>query len=473
MHKKISFITFFLTFSSALFCGEAVSTMDLLLSYLENDNDLKKYAIEVEKAQLSLDSTKISNGFDVSLSSGDVTFKSDETGMKVSAKPSVTASIPQASNLSVSVSTDYSFDTSSSDFNDTKLSASIDVFSTNGLSRKIALMKSKRNLVEAKRKLRSQAINTEKAFYTELKELLTDTNSIISAEKTLYSDKVDFEKIKAQGYSESSSTYRLAQMSVISAEHDIENSKRALIHSYVVFYKKCGYERDFEDDMDFFKLIPSDIGEVEPIDIYQFSPDLYSEVESALWTNEINTLQRKLNSNFSLGLSGGTTFNNSATSSNTIDAGINSTIGGISIGAEVDMPLESGNSPAFTFSASVSPNTFRQNSITKQTGILNEEQELLEIETARSNYENQIVDYQQNLETLIWTKKTNQESYEMYSALEKDLKNWFDQGFVTESEYYSAKVNAQSYFVKNVINAIDFIIYNDNVITMFVEDISE
>ena len=56
----------------------------------------------------------------------------------------------------------------------------------------------------------------------------------------------------------------------------------------------------------------------------------------------------------------------------------------------------------------------------------------------------------------------------MYAKLAEELEAWFSQGIVTESEYLSAKTNAELYRVEILINMIDMIIYNDDVKCNFV-----
>ena len=466
--QNIFLIIFFSPVS--LFCFEPEATSQLLISYLQNDNELKNVSIDAQKAELSYSSAKISNGFEITLSTGNILISTNNEGANFSIKPSVQVSLPQASNLSLNVSTNISLQ---SQMEDTRFNASVDILGSNSLNRKITLLKAERSLIEAKRKLHEQALKSEKNFYTELKTLLNSTNSIINSQKTLYTNKIDFEKIKAQGYSQTSSTYRLAQNKVISSEHEIENATRSLIHAYVIFYKKCGYDITLDNSIDFYELIPTDIAQVEPLDVTSFSQDLYSEIESAIWSHKINSMQRKAKSNFSLAANGGVTLNNSNTNSTTIDAGISAGYQGVIVGAGVNVPVDSNPYPAVTLSATVSPNTFRQNAITKRSDALDEEKELLAIENARSNYATKLVDLQQNLEDLQWSQKTDSDSYEMYDKLEKDLFKWYKDGFITESEYLSAKVNVQFYSVKQIINKIDLIIYNDNVSTMFVDEISE
>lgn len=468
--KKIILTTGLILNALCLFAFEAVPTSELLLSYLQNDTNLKNQTIETQKAQLSLESSQISNGFDISLSTGNFTIKAENGGTSISVKPSVEASIPQASNLSVTASTEYNYSSSAStsEFENIKLNASVDIIGTQTLQRKITLLKAERTLTEAKRKLTNQALNSEKQFYTELKSLLNSTNSIISQEKTLYTNKIDLNKYAAQGYSKNSSTYRLAQMKVVDSEYELAKAKRSLIHDYVVFYKDCGLDITLEDSIDVYTLIPSDIQEVEPLNIEDFDQTLYSEVETAEWNHKISSMERDTFKIFGLSANGGMTFNNSTTNSNTLDAGLTAKYSGINLTAGINVPLESGNTPAFTLSASVSPNTFRQNKITQQQYDLNEQQELLTIATAEKNYETTKLDYQQQLSDLKWEKQSNQESYELYASVEKDLASYYKAGIITESEYYTARVNTQSAKVNKVINAIDFIIYNDELTTLFV-----
>ena len=134
------------------------------------------------------------------------------------------------------------------------------------------------------------------------------------------------------------------------------------------------------------------------------------------------------------------------------------------------MPVGSSSSPSYTFSATLTPNTFRKNSITKQQNELTEEQELLAIQTAETAYETKVVELQQKLDTLIWEKKSADENISMYADLEKDMANLYKQGYISETEYLSSKNNLNSSIIKKISNLIDLIIYNDDVISNFVSE---
>ncbi|MBP5520196.1 MAG: hypothetical protein J6X84_06430 [Treponema sp.] len=452
-------------------------TTELLLSYIENDSELKNLTIAAKKAALSYDSTRIDKGFDITLASGTINIELSDDNTKVSAKPSVQAKLPQASNLSAEVST--KIDSSDNQkVSDTSISLGIDIISSSNLTNKISLLKAKRSVIEAERKLEKRVLNAEKEFYSELKQLLSSINSIMKSEEQLYSDTIDFEAVKVQGFSTVSSTYRKAQLKVITDQHDIESSLHSFIHDCVVFYKKCGFDIQIDEKTDLMTLVPTDIEYITTLNITDFDKSLYNAIESAEWTYKINSMERKANKNYSLSANAGYTIDNSATNSDSVDAGLTGTLGGLKLGAGVSLPVnqneDSANSksssPAIKLSLSLNPNTFRKNSITKKQNALTEEQELLAIQAAESDYETTIVEHHQKLDTLLWDKKTCQENLSLYEELEKDMAQLFKQGFISESDYLSTKTTLNSCIIKKVMNQIDLIIYNDDVAANFVRN---
>lgn len=448
-------------------------TTTLLLSYVENDAELKNLILAAKKSALSYQSAKIDTGFDVTLSSGSVTLQVNDDGTKLTAKPAVKMSLPQASNLSVTAQTNFSSESSNTSLSNTSVAVGIDIISSAVISNKLTKLKAERAVTEAQRKIEKRAIAAEKEFYTALKNLLSSINTIMTKRQTLYEDSIDFEAIKVQGYSESSSTYRQAELKVISDQHEIDSAIHSFKYDCVVFYKRCGYDLEIDDKADLMSFVPSGIDEVEPADILKFDKALYTEIENANWTYYINSMERSSKKNYGLSASAGYTFDNSITNSDSIDAGLSGTFGGLTVGAGISLPVKSSQSsisPAYTLSASLNPNVFRKNSITKKQNVLTEEQELLAIQTAESAYETKLVEFQQKLDTLLWEKKTVEENISMYGDLEKDMAQLYQQGYINETEYLSAKNNLNSSIIKKISNLIDLIIYNDDVISNFVSE---
>ena len=469
---KLVFIL--LSLVNPVFCVELVPTAELLAAYLERDSELQSVAIDYEKSLLSYQTTQINNGFDITLSTEIMLFRKTSEGSSFTVTPSVKATVPQASNLGIELSGDFSVTSQKSSADDLSLDFSVDIISSSSLKREISLLKAERSVLEAKRKVESTALSKEKAFYESLKSLLSQISSIIAKEQDLYSDKISFEKIKAQGYAKTSSSYRRAELTVTSDEHEIEKLVHSLKNDYRIFYIKCGKRLELEDELDFMALVPTDIPEVEAVSIRDYNPNAYTQTESAVWNHKINSMTRQADKNFSLAATGGFTFNNSSTNSNTVDLGLSSTFGGITVSPTISLPVGTNSfTPAVSLQATLNPSTFKKNAITQKTYELEEEQEKMDIRNARISFGDKVTSMELELSNILWDRTTNLENLSMYQTLEADTASWFKQGIITESEYLSAKVNRQKCSVAQIQNLIEMILYNDTTTALFVSDLRD
>ena len=452
-----------------LFAFTPVATEDLLLSYLENDIDLQKATLQAEKANLSYESSLIDNGIDVNLSTGSINLKTSKDGVSLKATPTIKVTAPSLNNLSVSAKTNLSVSANNnSPISDTNINVDVDIISSAHLQSQINKETAERNRISAVRNLETKALEKEKAFYNEMKSLLNSFNSIVQAQSRLYNDLKDFESVQAKGYSSTSSKYRTSELQVLSDKNTIESEIKSFINDYILFYKKCGIDIDLPFGGNFMELLPSDIKEVTLLNVEDFDKEDFVEIENAKWTHEINEKKRKLSSPFSLAASAGYTIDNSLTNSDTVNFGLTSQLGGVSLSAGMNIPTIPDPYPTFTLSAGVKPNTFRKNGIKNKQDDLTSEQELLDIQTAMMNYENFVISSKQTYEDLLWKSETTKKNYEMYDDLRKDMKVWFEQGVVSESEYLNAITNANQYKIKMIINQIDLIIYNNDVARKFI-----
>lgn len=462
--------TLFSAVTFTAFAQADYTVEELLCGYLENDLELQKLALSVEKSELNLQSTKIDQGFDVSLSTGTMKFYSNGDSSVVSVKPSIKAALPSVKNLTATVSSDYELDNAKNinRIQDTKISLSLDLLSQTEAVQKINLLKSERELLETQRQLQNTALKAEKEFYTELSNILKKINSIYTRMQDVYTDKLAFDKLKAQGYTKTSTTYRIAEMKVMTAEHDVETTVRELKHDFLIFYQHCGVSINVAEDKEIIQFVPSQIPETLILNFSSFPKDKYTEIEKAKWNNSINTLVRKADKFFSLGLNAGYTFSNSVTKSDTVDAGVSAVFGGIGVNAGVSLPVGLEDfAPSFSLSATVSPNLFRKRSITEKTYDLTEQQELIDIKSAEKNYDTALVDFEESLVNLDWEKLSVKESFELYQRTESDLQKYFKNGIVTESEYLTARNNRLLYQVKIDLNKIDYLLYNNSVRSQF------
>ena len=457
-----------------------------LESYLINDLELKRLLLEYQKANLDAKKNDVDNGVAIELSSGTARFQFNDSGTNSSVTPTVTISVPKASNLSLKASSTLKFTDEENNSSDTSVNLGIDIISSTHLNQKINQIKAARAILEAKRAFQNRALEAEKEFYSEMKNLFENKSTIISKQKDLYEDSISFDEVKAKGYSQSSSKYRQAYMKVLSDKHEIDTVAHTFEHNCAVFAAKCGIV--FESNEIPEDFLPEDIADFSAIDILSFEKKNYAKIEKAVYAHELAELQRKAEKDFTLSVNSGYTMKNSNTSfttdktsdgyttssstqkSDTVDIGLNATWQGLSIGTGVNIPLYSDSNPVYSVSASIKPNVFRNKKITKQTNELTAEQEMLSIQAAEEDYNTAIVDKQTELQSIEWAKETNLETFDMWSNLEKDEKRWFDEGIVKESEYLNAFANRELYRIKLLINKIDLIIYNNSTKLLFCRD---
>lgn len=474
MKKSILLFTAILISTPLLF-AESKTLTDYLTGWLENDRDLKSAAISLQKAELSNEKSQIQNGFDITLSSGNMTFKTVNGTGTFSVNPSVKVALPSASNLTLSADTDITISTSTN-LENASLSAGIDILNTEKEKRQLTETKALRSVLEAKRQIEAKAQSSEKSFYSELRSLLKSSESITSSRTNLYSDKISFEKIKAQGYATTSSSYRLAEMKVNNDLHSIETSERQLNHDYELFLMKCGIKEDALSYKDFLKLLESEITEQEILTFDDFKKENYKSLENALWTQSINNLSRDADKNYSLKGNLGYTFNNTNAKdsggkpSDTINLGLSSSALGMNLSAGVNIPVNPGSSPVFTAGISFSPNTLKLQKLGEKEDQLDIQSESISIETVLYNYDISAADKKQTAEDLLWTKQTTEENLSLYSKTESDMKYYFDRGIITESEYLSARNTKEKYEIEKTLNLIDIIISNCEVQSLFYTD---
>ncbi len=445
-------------------------TADLLQGYLNESLAVKKLTLSLKDRMLSRKSAGITNGIAVQLSSGSVVINTAGDG-SVSLRPSASVGYPAARNARLGVSSNISFADGKNKNSSTSLSLSVDLYSGVMEERKLALLKADRSVLEAQRALADGLVRQEQAFYTELKNIFDSAAKLTSAENSLWDDKLSFQEIKVKGYSATSLKYRQADNKVRTDEHNVANYRRDLEKNIKVFARKCGTEYAGSDPLDW---LPDDIPKVEGLDIRSFREADYSAVEKAVWTNKLNSLARKADKLFSLSANGGYTFGNTNAGGNgTVDGGLdfNMAGGALSAGAGISVPVTGNDhSPVYTMSLSLNPGKFLTDRISREQYGIAEEQEMLDIQGARDEWESKIVERQESLENLLWSKKGNEESYELYKSLEADTLKWYKAGIVTEGEYRSAETSRKNYEVQMIINDLELLIYNAEVKLLFVRD---
>lgn len=464
--KTLSAIFFACTFSF-IYAEEKIE--DLLAGYFKNNLDLLTLSADLKNAILNDKSTEISNGFSIQLASGTISIYHKDT-TEISFAPNASINIPQANNLTASVSSSIKLIDGTKDKATTKLSLSTDLISGNKAKRSITLEESKRAILVAQRNLQNGFVNAETEFYENLKNLYKIGMNITSAQKDLYEDNLDFEQIQTQGYSTGSTKYRLAKMEVLSSQRKVDLYQHELERETRIFAGKCGYTVPAKA-ADF---LPAIIPQVEALNIKDFPKENFTKTENAVWNAYINQKKRDAEYDFSLSANAGYTFDNEIKTNDfkdTVDIGTSFTWlkTGLTANAGVSFPTDSFE-PKYIFGFTIVPNQFRLNKISKEQRAVAENKEKIQITSSKADYVTAVISQRSTLSDLKWNKEKNKEIFDMYDDLEKDSAVNLKKGYITESEYNSVKANKENYRIQCLIDDIELILYNNKTKLYFTRD---
>lgn len=438
---------------------------ELFDNYCKQDIQYEELAISYKQAELSYEQSLIENGLKVTVSSGNVKMEFAENQVKTSFSPSLSVTVPSLSNTEAKISVPVSVDGENVSVQNAGISLSVDIISFTNADRDLSSQKSLRSLEEAERKLKSKIVSLEKSFLNELKNLYSLELSVSDAESNLLSKQNSFESVKLQGYSENSSKYRSAQLSVRSSEYDLEKAIRNYENSLESFLTACNAK---ESDFDTLT-----IPETTLLSITDFPKEKFSTIESAVWSNYVNSTSRNnkkdftLSANTSANVSTGRTSEDPLTTS--IGAGLTAAYKGLSGNVNLSLPTSDKSNPSVTLSLSWNPLKDKTSAISKQTAALQEQQEALSLKKAYQEYEKKVDDLETQRKTLLWQYEKNLEEASMYKELEADTEYWYKQGIVSESEYQSAKTNYAKAQLAVISSKIEQLIYNLDLQSLFVE----
>lgn len=434
---------------------------ELLQNYCNQDIQFEELAISYQQAELSHRKTQIDNGVEFSASTGSIKIEFADNQVNTSLSPSISVKIPSLSNTEAKISVPISIEEDVS-MQNAGISLSTEIISSSKANRELTLEKSLRSVEEAQRKLTARIVALEKAFLNELKNLYSLGLGVYEAEEDLLTKQISFEGIKLQGYSTTSPKYRSSQLSVKSAEYDLEKAKRKYSNSLEKFLAACG-----ATELDIYSL---EIPETELLKITDFPKNKFSAIENVVWSNYLNSTSRNNKKDFTLSANTSATFSlMNETMSSTIGAGLTAAFKGISGNMNFSFPTNDKSNPSVSFSLSWNPNQSKLASISEESSTLQEQQEVLSLKKAEESYTDTVNEYETNRENLLWQYEKNLEEETMYKELAEDTQYWYNEGIVSESEYRQANSNYAKAILSVTSSKIDQLIYNLDLKSLFVE----
>lgn len=469
---------FILNLNSFLFANyqndseKKMDFLNLFNNYKNNNRDYQKLELKLEQSIISYQETCIQNGLKLSISSGRIGTEFSESGTKVNLSPEVNISSSELNNSSLNINFPIGFDVLQGDVSKSKIDNanimfSTDIFSNVSKQKKLSLEKSNRTVLQAQRNLKKGEIKIYSSFLQDLRELYSNALSVTQSENDLIEKQLDFETVKAKGYSSSSAKYRTSFLDVERAKKTVQEKQRLYNSSLAIFALKCSVKIN-QIDLDF------ELPEVELFSINNYQKKDFEELENANWNYQINTQTRSLKSEFSLWAQGcyGFSFNDNLFS-DSAEAGLNMNYKGITFSALTSIPINQNSNPKITFSLGWDPFSTKSENLSIKNNLLQDKIEKLEIEDAEEKFFDTVLQMNEKRNNLQWETEQNLEQETLYLELKEDMKLWHDKGIVSEREYRQSIINYENAKVKLALTKIDRIIYNNELSMLFVSENTE
>lgn len=451
---------------------ETVNFSTLLENYKKNNRDYQKLELQLQQSSISYQESLIENGLNLSLSSGNINAEFDDSTTKMNFSPEVKLSSSSLNNSSLSMSLPFSFDisdygVSSKEIKGASVMLSTDLISNVSKQKKLSLEKANRNVIEAQRNLKNGETKIYSTFLKELRELYSSSLSVIQSENSLIEKQLDFDTVKAKGYSTGSAKYRTASLEVESAKRTVKEKERLYKSSLAIFAAKCSVKPS-QINLNF------EIPETSLVSIREYKKDDFTELEKANWNYQMNSASRNLNSDFSLSAQGGYGFSvNEDGFSDSAKAGLSLNYKGISVSATTAIPINQNSNPSVSLGIGWNPSSSKINNLSAKSSQIQDEIERLGIKDAQENFFDTVLSMEEKRSNLQWETEQNIEQLELYQELENDMTVWYKKGIVSESEYRQAKINCENAKVKLALVKIDRILYNNDLSLLFVEKTGE
>ena len=483
--RKLLHISVLLMFCSTLWAQTNISDLNknsvdkYLEGYIANNLDLQELKLQVEDAKAELEMVTIENGIGVEATTGSSTITLDDSDIELDIDPSVTVSIPKSQNTEVTASVPMTITSDSETgtyFSGAGISISRDIISETSNEYTLNIEYYERLLYEAELAVETKLISLKSEFWEAVYDIYSADKSVKEYSEDLYDNQIDFEQIIAQGYSENSSTYRVAELEVQESLFTVEKAQRDLDTLLGAFAVDCGFN---PWEIEELPTIPEDYYSLTLIDFEGLDKNNYIDLEDAIQENEYQSKVRAADSDFSLSAGAGydyTGYTDSNSNSTDDDEGnrlfteLSAEYGGLTTSLGISTLLEEPTEPSLTFSFSYDFGTSKTDEIDDRQDEIDSQIELLEIKGAEESWIEDNLDYSSTKATLEWTREQNAKQLILYKQMYEDSIIWFDQGIIAETDLLQAKNSYETKIDTSILTIIDTIIYNFGIEKLFIGD---
>lgn len=468
--------------------SEEFSLQELLAGYLASHREIQTMIIQLKQRQLASQSTEISQGVKINLSTGTISIGSS----RVRSEPSLSINLPQLNATFVEAKVPLQLmnqDASQSQqspagasgnsgmaVEGASVSIGTEILGGSGKSSQLTLLKSRRSLLEAQRAVRNQALAVEKEFYAKVKELYSGYASLLSQRSTVYDKELDLAILRIQGYATDSPRYRTAQMEVLSAQRNVDKQQRNLQRELELFSQKCGLTGGTLT----METLPSAGDTLAATGILERLPlesvERFNAMDSAQWSLATTQLELEADSAVTLTAEAGYTYRNKSLSASpqpdTVDAALSLQALGGRLTSGISVPVGGEEQlPTAQLSLSWSPDEMRTRSLQRQQNQLGEELAQLKITSVEEDYREAVENARLTWQDLLWSRDVALEELALYQQLAQDTTAMYQDGLTSETEYRQAITNRDRAEIQCQIADLELILHAISTRQLFVQEV--
>ena len=460
-----------------------------LLQYrIEHDSNYRQLHMQADIAANQAEKAKTESLITTEVGSGDtqLLLSADKAKTGIKTAPYANVLLPSYNNTGIKVSIPYSKEGKTvnnpapgvlqTESLGAEITVSTDIYSKNAQAKTYTRDSAHYAAIQAAQAREEGVSLAEKRFLQDIQKLLDDYTAMLDKELQAVKAEIGYNQIRTQGYADSSTKMRTANLELLSAKREQQNAAFIFSASYRVFAESCGIEPE-ADPRAFLSGLWDSVPLQEAADIAAYPQAAYKALAEAEQQHAQNTAKRNIErSPFSLSAEAGykvnsvkTSFGGSAAkeSAHSILGGLNWQFPGGKAYTGVEIPLSNPKSALVRLGISWNPFYIRYRQLEKQNTKLEEEIELLKIEDAKEQYKKQVQTGTITNEQMTWQRKITADELSIYQQNAQDHAQWYRSGVISRLENLQAELEYRKAEARHAKAKTAVIIFNIDTALLF------
>ena len=478
--KKIACITVWLSAAFVLFAQTETEVshdsvyQKLLQHRVEHDSNYRQLQMLTDIAANKAEKAKTESLVTMEVGSGNtqLVLNTDTNKRGITTEPYANIALPSYNNTGIKLSVPYS-KVGQRQETGAEVSVSTDIYSKNAEAKKYTLNLAQSAADQARRAKEEGLALAEKQFLQDIQRLLDDYTTLLDKKLSEVKAEIQYNQTKAQGYADSSTKMRTANLELLSAKREHQNADFNFSASYHAFAESCGLTPDEKPQM-FLTSLWDSIPVQKAADIAQYPQSAYKKLVEAEQQHTQNAAKRDIElSPFSIGADAGYKLRNtkigsvSAKNEHSVLGGLSMQFPGGKAYTGVEVPLSDPKNTAIKLSFSWNPFSIQYRKLDKKNAELEDAIERLKIEDAKEHYQKQLHTNKTSNEQMTWQQTATADELSIYKQNADDHAQWYRNGVISKVESLQAELEYKKAEVRYAKAKTAVMIFNIDTALLF------